>query len=189
MVIYSNTLSVMQITFPTPYRLDKNLAKAYNDEFKKVNDDDYVCLRDYDTLFLLPETIADIYGYVERNPDKDLFTCYGNRNHFNLKEQILNGVISDDADIIHHIDLAIKQREQLYKLTIVTGHLSGFFMLISKRLWKEMQFYENRKCLGVDTAFSMRLRTRNKIVYRMDGIYLFHTYRLKNGVNNRSHLA
>jgi GT2 family glycosyltransferase len=179
----------MTIYFPIPYRIDKNLAKAYNDEFFKVKDDDYVCLRDYDTLFLLPETIADIYGYVERYPHIDLFTCYGNRNHWSLKEQILNGEVSNNTDISHHIDLAIKQREQLYKITAMTGHLSGFFILMSKRLWKEMQFREDRKCLGVDTQFSLRLRSKGKTVYRMDGVYLFHIYRLHKGVHDRSHLA
>lgn len=178
----------MSIHFPIPYRLDKNLGMAYNDEFKKVGDDDYVCLRDYDTLFLLPETIADIYGYVQKFPDIDLFTCYGNRNHWSLKEQILGGEISNDTDINHHIDLAIKQREQLYQVTEIKGHLSGFFMLMSKRLWKEMQFYENRKCLGVDIQFSLRLRNRKKFAYRMEGVYIWHTYRLKQGVHSRKHL-
>lgn len=179
----------MTIHFPIPFRLDKNLAKAYNDEFFKVNDDDYVCLRDYDTLFLLPETIQDIYGYVQKYPQIDLFTAYGNRNHWSLKEQLLNGEVSDNADIRYHIDIAIKQREKLYGLTKMSGHLSGFFLLMSKRLWKDMQFQENRKCLGVDTQFSLRLKNRGRFVYRMDGVYVWHTYRLKQGVNDRKHLA
>lgn len=172
----------------TPYRLDKNLGKAYNDEFKKIGNDDWVCMHDWDVKFLLSESISHLYGYVERFPKADVFTCFANRSHANSTQQLLGGKVSDNADMYHHLNLAIRQKEFLYQATEITGNISGFLMLISKRLWKEIKFTEDMKCLGVDTWFSKCLRENGKKVLRMDGIYIWHTYRLLNGVRNKQHL-
>lgn len=172
----------------TPYRLDRNLGKAYNDAFKMVGTKDYVCVTDYDILFLLPDTIKHLHEYTERYPNIDVFTCFANRSHVNSKQQLLGEKVSNDTDITRHIAKALKQKEHLYSVTELHGNISGYLMLISKRVWKEVPFVEDLKCLGVDTMFSKRLREKGKKIYRMDGVYVFHTYRLLNGVKDTSHL-
>lgn len=175
------------IHFPTPFALDKNLGKAYNKEFLHVAPEDYVCLRDHDTLFLLPDTINHIYGYVKNYPEIDIFTCYANRNHISLTQQLLIGV-SENTDIKYHIYVAQMQTRYLYSVTEIKGNIAGFFMLISKRLWDEVKFTEYMKCFGVDFAYCAALRQKKKKIFRMDGIYIWHTYRLQNGVDNKKHL-
>lgn len=180
--------NIPQIHFPTPFALDKNLGRAYNNEFKHVAPEDYVCLRDYDTLFLLPDTIPHLYGYVQKYPEIDIFTCYANRNHVSLPNQLLDGYTSTNVDIKTHIELAQRQTHYLYDVTEIKGNIAGFFMLISKRLWTHVKFPETMKCFGVDFAYSALLRQHKVPVYRMDGIYLWHTYRLQYGVDNKKHL-
>ncbi len=61
-------------------------------------------------------------------------------------------------------------------------------MLLSKKAWKENPFTEDLKCLGVDSEISIRLREQGKTILRMDGLYVWHTYRLMNGIRDKQHL-
>jgi len=172
----------------TPYRCDRNLGAAYNSLMRMIPDSDYACLCDYDVLFLLSDTIKHMHEYVAKYPDIDVFTCFANRSHVNSKQQLLGETVSNDTDLTRHIAKALKQKDHLYNVTELQGNISGYLMLISKRIWNEIPFVEDLKCLGVDTIFSMRLREKRKKIYRMDGIYIWHTYRLMNGVKDTSHL-
>ena len=183
-----NTGGCYMIHFPTPFALDKNLGRAYNNEFKHVAPGDYVCLRDYDTLFLLPDTIPHLYGYVAKYPEIDIFTCYANRNHISLSNQLLYSKVENNADIHYHIEVAQTQTKYLYNVTEIKGNIAGFFMLISKRLWTSVKFPETMKCFGVDFAYSALLRQKRIKIFRMDGVYIWHTYRLQHGVDNKKHL-
>ena len=171
-----------------PYRIDKNLGKAYNIACKGIAEEDWIVLMDYDVMFLLPETIAHLYKYIELFPDTDLFTAYANRNHISLHQQLLGGVISENPDIKYHQELAVKQKQYLYNVTEIKGNISGFFMLLSKRLWNEIHFPEHFKCFGVDFYYSKMLHDKKKKILRMEGIYLWHSYRLLNGMQNKNHL-
>ena len=171
-----------------PYRTDRNLGKAYNDAFKMIGANDWLCITDYDVLFLLPDTIKHLYEYVERYPKADVFTCFANRSHVNSKQQLLGETVSNITDMNYHIQQAKTQTKFLYEATEIHGNISGYLMMLSKKLWKEIPFVEDMKCLGVDTMFSQRLREKGKKIFRMDGIMVWHTYRLANGVKDKSHL-
>jgi GT2 family glycosyltransferase len=62
-------------------------------------------------------------------------------------------------------------------------------MLVSKKTWNEIKFSESGKCLGVDNDFSANVLERGKKIYRMDSLYVFHAYRLKNGIKDKTHLV
>lgn len=170
-----------------PYRGDKDLGRSYNECFNLIGDDDYLLITDYDVLILLPEQINHIKKYAELHPEGDLFVCYTNRIH-ESGPQIYNGAINPDPDIKNHIAIADQLTSHLYKVTRLYENISGFLMLIPKRTWDEIKFKEGIKCLGVDTKFSQDLLKANKIIYRMEGIYVWHTYRLINGIKDKSHL-
>ena len=169
----------------TPFALDKNLGKAYNDAMRMIPDNDWACLIDYDVQFLTPDAIAHMHEYVRLNPDAGMLTCFTNR--IGCGEQLLNG-FSENSDMLHHLQLAEKQKKNLYKVTELKSLTSGFLMLISKKTWKGFPFEESGKCLGVDNAFCKALLAGGKKVLRMDGIYVFHTYRLGKGRFDTSHL-
>lgn len=177
----------MHIHQCTPYREDRNLGKAYNDAFSLIPDEDYLCITDYDVLLLLPDTIRHLYAYVNAYPDADMFVCYANRT-FATNAQIY-GQVSEDADIRNHIKIAKETAKKIPAVTEIKQNVSGFLMLIPKRTWNEIKFTEDMKCLGVDTLFSQKMLNAGKKILRMDGVYVWHTYRLENGVHDKSHLV
>lgn len=178
----------MKVHIVKPYSVEKNLGRAYNEAMRLIPDGDWACLMDYDTMFLTPDCGKILHEYVTWNPTAGIFTCFTNRIHPLAKSQLLHGVVSDNTSIDYHTDLAYNQKKDLFKTTIINHEISGFLMMISKKTWSEIKFNENGKCLGVDNDFSIRVLQARKSIHRMDGLYIWHTYRLKNGIADKSHL-
>jgi GT2 family glycosyltransferase len=179
----------MTVHIVKPYAIDKNLGRAYNVAMRMIPDGDWACLMDCDTMFLTPDCGHILHEYVNWNPTAGLFTCLTNRIHPLAKDQLLHGVISDNTSIDYHTQLAYHQKHELFKVTTINHMISGFLMMVSKKTWSEKPFSEAGKCLGVDNDFSQNILARGKSVLRMDGLYVWHTYRLKNGIKDKTHLV
>lgn len=178
----------MNVHIMTPYALDKNLGRAYNEAMARVPPGDWACLLDHDVLLLTPDAGAILHEYARlADPDMPL-TCYTNRVSPLSVEQLLGGTVSPTVNLGTHIRLAEAQRDQAYKVTRLTAHFSGFLILLSRRLWDEVRFTEDRRCLGVDTDFRQRLARAGRHVWRMDGLYVWHSYRLLTGIKDKKHL-
>jgi GT2 family glycosyltransferase len=178
----------MKIHVTIPFSREKDLGKAYNEACSMIGDDDWICLLDHDVMFLTPDAINIMYGYVERYPDAGMLTCFTNRIHPS-SPQLYQG-ISDQTDIIHHINVAgmLRISNRDYETTPLHSNISGFLMLISKKTWMEIRFVEGVGCLGVDTKFWQALIQKGKKILRMNGLYVFHQYRLQQGISNKDHL-
>lgn len=172
----------------TPYDPGKNLGKAYNEAISLIPDEDAVCLRDIDTLFLTPEQPAIIQQYYEDHPNSVL-TCFTNRVSQLSRHQLLGGTVSENTDIREHIRLAEKQQEGQRTVTEIPRDISGFLMVVPKSVWYKVPFPEDGKCLGVDTYHNRMIRAAGIKILRMNLIYVFHTYRLSKGVLNKQHLV
>lgn len=174
----------------TPYRLDKNLGKAYNDAFARCPEEDWLCLMDWDTMFLCPTAIAELHRYAEVYPETGIFTCWTNRIHKGAVQQLWPGYY-DDRDIGLHMEVASNWMEgDSLRVTELKKHISGFLMMISKKTWNEIKFREDGKCLGVDNEYSDRILQAGKKILRMDSLYIFHLYRMGmlGGTKDKSHL-
>lgn len=182
----SNGMSEVTLHRSCPSREDKNLGKAYNDAMKLIGEDDWMCFTDNDVLFLTPDAMNIISSYIKTYPNTGIFTCYTNR--IANGQQLLNGKVSEDDSIRNHIHLAEKQKTFLYRVTPINGIISGFLMVISKRTWNQIKFDEIGQSLKVDNLYSKKILISGKKIYRMDGLYCFHTYRMQNGVKDKSHL-
>lgn len=178
----------MKVHIIKPYSVDKNLGQAYNDAMLLIPDGDWACLMDCDTMFLTPDCGKILHEYVNWNPTAGLFTCYTNRIHPLSGDQLLHGAISENTSIDYHTEIAYNQKRELFKVTPINHMISGFLMMISKKTWNEIKFSETGKCLGVDNDFSQRVLQSGKSILRMDGLYVWHTYRLKNGITDKTHL-
>lgn len=178
----------MKVHIIKPYSTEKNLGKAYNEAMRLLPDDDWGCLMDYDTMFLTPDCGEILHRYAHLYDFAGLFTCFTNRIHPLAKDQLLDGVLSDSTNIEYHIDRAYNQKRKLFQVTPIDHQISGFLMMISKKTWNDFKFFETGRCLGVDNDYSLRLLADEKKILRMDGLYIWHTYRLKNGINNKDHL-
>jgi hypothetical protein len=177
----------MKIHIIKPYSTDKNLGKAYNESVNLIPENDWACVMDYDTMFLTPDCGKILHDYVEKYPDVGIFTALTNRIHPLAKEQLLDGQVSENSDIRYHLALAEARRQQLYRLKDINKPISGFLMMFSRETWKENKFNESGKCLGVDNLFSQSVINSGKSVSVMQGLYVFHLYRI-NDIKNKTHL-
>lgn len=170
-----------------PYSLNKNLGEAYNDHIRHYSADDWLCIKDVDTTFLTPDAVRHIHEYTQLYPDTGLFTCFTNR--VANREQLLGGLISNVEGMKTHLRIAINQKRYLYEYKELVKPISGFLMVVKKSTWDEIKFSEDMMCLGVDNDYHNRLVSAGKSVRRMNGIYVWHTYRLLVGKSNKSHLV
>ena len=176
-----------------PYSTEKNLGKAYNDTMRLLGDNDHACFRDGDTCWLTPDYGVHLAEYVRLYPNAVL-TCWTNRINERAEQQINIGGVRDEVDFTTHLKYANARTKDLYKVTALHGFVSGFCMVVPKSVWNnhkfaEKQVYEDRgphNLLGVDNDFTNRVRAVGVPVLRMDGLYIWHTYRLL--TNSKEHL-
>jgi GT2 family glycosyltransferase len=178
----------MKVHIIKPYSIDKDLGRAYNEAMSRIPDGDWACLMDYDTMFLTPDCGAILHGYAQQWPQNSLFTCYTNRLHESAKDQLLDGVVSENLMLDYHMERAYNQKHFLFQATPLKHEISGFLMMIKKETWNVVKFREGIGCLGVDNHYCWDLMKAGKLIYRMDGLYVLHLYRLKNGVKDKTHL-
>lgn len=169
-----------------PYRKDKNLGLAYNEAFRQTTAE-VICFRDGDTMFLTPDYGIILDEYYEENKNAVL-VCYINRASPLSTGQLYGGKVSNDPNILAHIHIAEKQKRELYTVTEVNQDISGTLMVVPRLIWEVHPFNESGNCLGVDTEYNRRIRAAGVKILRMNGLYLFHAYRLKNGIFSKKHL-
>jgi GT2 family glycosyltransferase len=179
----------MKVHFTIPYDTEKNLGKAYNETMALVPDGDAACLMDMDVLLALtPDAGCIVQKYAELYPNA-LLTCFTNRISELSRRQLLNQVVNPDPDIQKHIELAKLQHARLYNVTEINRDISGMLMVLPKSLWQKFPFDESGKCLGVDTKYGRALRAAGIKILRMDGLYVFHMYRMgMKNIYDKSHL-
>lgn len=178
----------MHIYYGIPYALDKNLGAEYNRYMELLpDDDDWMVFRDGDTMFLTFTWGHAIAEVINKLPDAGIITCRTNRIR-----QKLQRFKEDSSDIIVHRliakDLDKKFRGQYRK---IDKNISGFFMAIKKKTWLEVGKFHERagKLIAVDSAFSKKIIQSGKIIYVMQGMYVFHYYRFAEGWNYIEHLT
>ena len=172
----------------TPYDLGKNIGKAYNKHMALIpNDDDWGCLMDGDCCFLTPDWGSHINTVIKQNPTAQFFTCMTNRVG-NL-DQCYNRVIDNTFSILALKDKAVKcKKDYGHQIRPAKLPISGLFMLVKKELWNKCKFKEDG-LLGVDNHYSMRAKKEHGAHCQViSGLYIFHYYRLKEGIRHKDHL-
>lgn len=172
----------MRILYCTPYSLERNLGKSYNEYVKKLTSslDDFVFFIDGDCMFLDPTWGKHIHDIVQRYPDAGIFTCYTNRVG-NLN-QCYGRVRNDNPNILDHYQIAQKLKQEKYwdvkvhNNRVISGHMFGF----SRKTWEEVGgFTENQnEILKVDNYFSRKVLQSGKDILVMEGLYCLHYYRM-----------
>lgn len=170
-----------------PFDLDKNLGRAYNVAFEDLEERDWVCLIDHDVMLLTPDAIRIMYEYTKNFPEAGIFTCYTNRLHPMAPDQLLDGKVSENTCIKYHMERAYNQKRFGITVSEIKHVISGFLMLISKKTWHQIKFPETMKCLGVDNFYSQAIMEAGKKIYRMESLYVWHSYRL-NDIKDKTHL-
>ena len=178
----------MKVWHFTPRANDKRLGKAYNDYMSLIPDGDSACLRDLDTCFLTPDAGNIVEQAAKQNP-LSVLVCYTNRIHPTAKAQLAPPALFDNTNMVKHIDYAeLCKSFPGNKTDEVAGPLSGFFMVVPKAIWRIVRFKEGLGLLGVDTQFFRDLRTAGIEIRRINSLYILHVYRMKQGIDDKTHL-
>jgi GT2 family glycosyltransferase len=179
------------IQYFTPFSLEKKIGKAYNESMSLLpNEEDFACLRDGDTMFLTPDYGKQIADIIEmyKNHNVGIFTCLTNRikNKFQL---LTESEAFENKDITYHKKLALKIKENHYlSIREIPRSISGFCMIIQKKTWIQFGGFKEIGMLAIDNDFSRRVLEGGKKIYCMQGVYMFHYYRLLEGQKNKKHL-
>lgn len=179
----------MKVWIRTPFATDKNLGAEYNREMSFIPDGDAACFLDGDCMFLTPHFGTIIHDYANAYPNTVL-TCWTNRTHKVSTGQQLPNASDNIKDLIHLAYLLSKAERTV---TPITGPVSGFLLVVPKSVWNRVKFTEVNKyrpgepnLLGVDNTFTNEVRAAGIEVLRMDGMLVWHSYRLLDG--SKKHL-
>lgn len=177
---------INKVFFTQVWDKTKNYGLYANEFFSLLPPDSWGCLSDGDVSWLTSDYGNIIYAYTEKYPDTVL-SCYTNR--IGCPYQKLPGVEENNHDIKYHKALAEKAKLQLHTVTDVSLYkfpLSGMVMVISKATWEKVgKFNETGGMLGVDNDFYRALQKNKVRVLLMNGLYVYHQYRIQ---GNKNHL-
>ena len=176
------------IYYFTPYSLEKNIGKSYNNYCNLVpNDSDWICLVDADVMFLTHNFGHQLNDIIEKYPNVGLFTCYTNRIGNSL--QLYNNEFSKNPNILYHREIAKKlQKENYFKLKPLHQFISGHLMMFKKQTWLDVNKFDEEGMLTIDNKFSYRVKKNGKQIMLMEGVYVFHYYRMEEGKKYKEHL-
>lgn len=179
----------MKIHFIHPFSLEKNYGKEINETFVMIPEQDWVAVMDWDCMLLAHEQIEKIYEYVKLFPDAGMFVARSNRSGSAAQRpnQLVKSFSNECDIIVHHYTSQsfVSLRNSVKELD---HHISGYFMLISKKTWNEVRFSEEKSILGVDRDYAKRLIESGRKIYLMNNIYVWHSYRIWKNVKDTSHL-
>ena len=181
-----------------PIECEKNIGCAYN-KFMEIlpNDDDWGCFLDHDAMFTTNNWYNQLNDIIEKNPNLGAFGCKTNRvangyqllgnidphNHdISYHRKIGNYVQTKYYDNIMEIKGKLNKHGKLRKRCAYTSPwgFSGVFILLKKKVWKQINGFLENGFLGVDDDFRFRLHRYKIPFYIMNGIYVYHWYRADN---------
>jgi hypothetical protein len=163
------------IYYITPYRLDKDIGRAYNDYIKLLPPDSWICLTDGDVMFLQPDWGHFIEEIRANNLEYDLITA--NTNRLGDPNLCYHGEFSADMDLQHHYKIAKAARAEYGATVEDCRGAGGVLMLFHRKLWVEMGGFQSAS-FHADGQFCKTLRQRRKKIGIARGLYVFHAYRL-----------
>ena len=171
----------MQVHHITPGRSDKNIGKAINDLIDGLPEDDWICLRDIDTIPMHHLTFFEQCEAIANRGEYDLVGCMTNR--LGVKYQLYKDEFSDDFDLRNHLEIG----KGLYKkygnmVEDAPSVIAGIMMLFPVRIWEYVGGFQEdgivQKGGFFDVVFNKKVRSiANGRIGVAKGIYLFHLYR------------
>ena len=178
----------MRVHIRTPYSVQRNLGKAYNEEMALIPDGDRACFIDGECMFLTSNFGTILHEYANNNP-MAILTCWISRIHPLASGQLFQ--MQDSS-----VETAIRAAEAIKDVRTtfpIIGSVSGTLMVIPKRIWNDHNFTEvnayrpgEPNILGVDNHFTNKVRQAGIPVLRMNGMLIYHQYRLL--TNSKQHL-
>lgn len=164
----------MKVHYIQPFAIDKDIAKAYDEACKLIPDEDWICITDYDAMFLFHEQ-KQLVQKIAESGKADLYGAMTNR--CNVPEFLIDWMF-DEMNLKKHYTTAFCQMS-LYgdQVQSYNGIIPGYFMLFSKKTWNDVRGFEIPE-YGVNYAFDQYLSMKIKRKGIIKGLYLLHLYRI-----------
>lgn len=162
---------MMPPIFPmVPFRIDKNLGRAYNDAMALLPAGAWAIFQDHDAMPTTPHWFAQFSEAIERLPDAGAFVACTNRIASPWQR------VGDELgnDIAAHRRFGEERRALRTLLDISdTKGFGGVMFATSKQAWQEVGgFADGLGCVDHSLHFGLqRIRRR---AWMIEGLYVFH---------------
>lgn len=168
-----------------PKSCGMNLGLAYNKFMEMLpNDDDWACFLDHDAMFTTKDWYTQMENIIKKYPNIGAFGARTNR--INSTYQLVGNIDLHNHDMCYHREIGkhIQKRYyyDLYKAnqnTLQKG-FSGVVILIKKAQWSEIGGFKEDGFNHVDNDLRYKLESKNKFIYIMNGVYVYHWYKADN---------
>lgn len=169
------------IYYCTPFSLERNLGKSYNEYVRKLtsNPNDWIFFIDGDCMVLDSNWGKHIEDLINKYPDTGIFTAVTNR--CGNRHLCYLGNRSNDENILNQYKISNFVKENSYlKVTEIKRVISGYFFGFSRKTFDLVGGFTeiNGEILKVDNKFSKKVLNIGKKILLMDGVFAFHYYRL-----------
>jgi len=167
---------ITKVWYSAPADPDKNIGRAYNEFCDLIpNDDDWICLRDQDSLMWPELALKQIEDVLELYGDRyQLLGCMTNRLASTYQRPFPDDY--EDPSVLTAYNRALWLHKNRY--SDVSDHnrpIAGLFMLFQKKTWKQNPFVEHT--YDADRLFSEAVMRSGGRIGLMQGLYVFHYYR------------
>ena len=164
------------IYYFAPFDSEKNIGRSHNQHCEIVpNADDWICITDSDVLFLLPDTKKQIEDVIRKHGNNyQVFGCLTNRIASTHQQW---DKFDECTDILTHKYIAgICQHDDYDTVIETTINIAGFLMIFQKKTWEKYRFPDNS--IRFDSEFTDKVKADGGKLAVMQGVYVFHDYRL-----------
>ena len=162
----------MKIDVRIPYEPGGKLGWDYN-RIMMETPHDWVLFLDHDVFLALNPNWYHICQKVMQNhPSVGVFTCKTNAKHSNTGQQDVDAPGSDS--IAEHQEYAkVVWDKNNYSCTPVSK-ISGFFMLVSKKAWKDAGGFPGKAMFKEDWDFTRKVKNAGYKLMIINGLYVYH---------------
>lgn len=155
----------------TPFSLEGDLGKAYNEALELLPDDAWAVLMDHDMMLTTREWYRQLEEAVAFIPHAGAIVAMANRIAAPW-QQIGD---PDNHDVAHHRQFG---RERLKARTLLditnTKGFGGVLFALSKAAWREVGGFAEGATLCVDHSIHFKLRDAGRRIYLLESLYVYH---------------
>lgn len=174
-----------------PFSISKDVGLEYNAHCELVPFiGDWILILDYDAMILSPKSYEIMEKAIAKYPDTQIFGAMTNRVGLSFQRMIKKEPDPSDS-IKRHIRIAeVLAHKFRNGESFQVNQVAGFFMLFRKSYWMENNFQEkvmDKRGNLFDYTFS-RPAGRAGAIRIINGVYVFHQYRLMKEWKDKSHL-
>jgi hypothetical protein len=159
----------------TPFALDKNLGRSYNEAMQLLPEDAWGAMLDHDAMQTTRDWYALLTEAIAFQPAAGAFVAVTNR--IDAVWQRAAEADPENHDIGYHTRVGLERlkRRTLLDITSTKG-FGGVFFAVSKAAWRRAGGFADG-LLCVDHSIHFGLQRTCRSVYLIEGLYVYHRRR------------